>query len=91
MSPQHRRPADPSDIRINSGVSAFTGDGFVTLKWGESAGQLTPAEARAHALAILEAAEAAESDAAVWQVMTTGGATEADAVRILSRIRDARG
>ncbi len=50
-------------IDITSGVSYQTGEGFVELQWGDKKGQLTPTEARLHALLILEAADAAESDA----------------------------
>ena len=58
---------DPSGvIEIASGVSAFTGAGFVTLRWASESAQMTPDEARQHALRILECAEAAESDAAVF-------------------------
>jgi hypothetical protein len=53
-------------IEIASGVSAFTGEGFVTLRWAAESAQFTPDEARQHALSILECAEAAESDAAVF-------------------------
>lgn len=55
-----------SDIRIESGVSAERRDGFVVLRWGSESGQLTPEEARQHALAILGAADAAEHDAAAF-------------------------
>ncbi len=50
-------------IFIESGVSAFTSEPFITLAWGDERGQLTVAEARAHAFALLEACEAATSDA----------------------------
>jgi len=45
------RRADDDDgtIHIVSGVSAFTGKGFVQMRWGSEAGQLTPAQARVHA------------------------------------------
>lgn len=57
-------------IEILSGVSLFTGEGFVTLRWGAESGQLTPAEARTHALHLLEVAEAAECDAIVLAELT---------------------
>ncbi len=50
-------------IDISSGVSGQTGEGFVEMHWGQERGQLTPTEARLHALRILEAADGAESDA----------------------------
>ena len=36
---------------------------FVIFRWGDECGQLTPREARQHARRVLEAAEAADSDA----------------------------
>lgn len=50
-------------IEIESGVSGRTREPFVVLRWGGESGQLTPTEARHHARRLLEAAEAAESDA----------------------------
>ena len=38
---------------------------FVRVSWGAEVGQLTPAEARQHGLAMLECAEAGEADAAL--------------------------
>jgi hypothetical protein len=72
------RHGDLADITMLSGVSVFTGEGYVEVralgKVGdlvvELLGQLTPAEMRAHALAYLEAAEAAESDALVFAELT---------------------
>jgi hypothetical protein len=46
-------------------VSVRTGKPVVTLGWGESAGQLSPEQARAHALLVLEAAQNAVTDAAI--------------------------
>lgn len=49
-------------INVGSYVSNQDQRGYVRLVWGREEGKLTPEEARAHALRILEAAEAAESD-----------------------------
>lgn len=49
-------------IGMFSGVSARTGQGFVSLTWGNERGQLSVDETRQHALALLEAAEAAQYD-----------------------------
>jgi hypothetical protein len=49
-------------IDVQSYVSNEDKHGYVSLTWGREKGKLTPAEARAHALRILEAADAAESD-----------------------------
>lgn len=54
-------------IHVESGVSAFTGEPFLTVRTeGARMGQMSPAEIRTMALHWLEAAEAAESDAAVF-------------------------
>jgi len=87
MSPTHQVDGDNSNIRVDSGVSLFTGDGYVSLKWGEQAGQLTIAEARAHALSILGAAEAADTDSALWRYLKEGGASDEQAGGMLGAIR----
>lgn len=54
-------------ITIESGISFETLVPFVVVQWGDKAGQLSLAEARQHALRILEVTEAAEQDAyIVW-------------------------
>jgi hypothetical protein len=50
-------------LEITSLVSMRTGDGIVQFELGDTRIQLTIAEARAHALVIIEAAMAAETDA----------------------------
>jgi len=65
-------PPREDTIGITSGVNA-QGKAFVTLEWGVRKAQLTPNEARAHALAILECASAAESDAAFLQLLEQTG------------------
>lgn len=52
-------------IDVESGVTT-SGRGFVVMRWGDLSGQLTPDEAREYALAILEAADAADHDAALF-------------------------
>ena len=49
-------------INVESYVSNQDQRGYVRLVWGREEGKLTPAEARAQTLRILEAANAAESD-----------------------------
>lgn len=64
------RPA-LSEIYFESGVSAFTGDPFLSVEVAFTDGtrrrgaQMTPQQAREHALHVLEAAEAAVHDAAM--------------------------
>lgn len=52
-----------SRIDVESLVSDRNREPYVVLKWGPHRAQLTPAEARRHALIILEASDAAISDA----------------------------
>jgi len=61
--------AEHPDILMQSIVTT-TGKPSVQLRWGDMGGQLTPEEARNHALAVLECAEAAIHDAAMvrWLV-----------------------
>lgn len=54
---------DGSMIRLEGIVSSRTGAPKVTIRWGLQLAQLSPAEARERALAVLECADAAESDA----------------------------
>jgi DNA-binding FadR family transcriptional regulator len=49
-------------ITIEAMIASKTNKGMVVLKWGKESGVLTPDEARAHALKILECADSAESD-----------------------------
>jgi len=85
-------------ISVSSGVSARNGGGFVTIRWGDMGGQLSPEEARQHALAVIEAADAAEHDAAVVAFMLSGKSWPADpndletwrAFELLAAIRNYR-
>ena len=59
-----REPPAPA-LEVSSGVSIFDVRPFIRVAWGEQTGQWTPAEARQHALQVLEVAEAAEHDSVV--------------------------
>ncbi len=78
-----------------SGVNP-KGEPFVQLVLnGKVVGQMTPTEARDHARAIMEASEAAETDAFLWEFVTRelGGTQEAAAGMMVAfrRFREARG
>lgn len=80
---------EQQSIEVQSGVSVFTHEPYVQLRWGAESGQLTPAEAREHALGVLRAADAAEFDATVWAEMTeTIGLEPESVVRFLAGIRE---
>lgn len=91
---------DLADIDIESGVSAFDGLPFCLIRANGAratlVGQLRPTELRGMALTWLEAAEAAESDAALAEMIRRGNpdltadeATEAQ-VRALDFVRALR-
>ena len=75
---------------VQSIVSASTGEAFVQIK-GEG-GQMTPDEARDLALNLLQAAEAADTDALIarWVKQYVGGDDRAVAV-LLTELRKMRG
>lgn len=76
-----------STILTTSGVSARTGKGFVVVHWIDQSGQLTPDEARDFALRIIQAADAAEFDAAF--VKTLGG-LDTKTLTMLAAVREGR-
>jgi hypothetical protein len=76
-----------------SGVSAQTGEPFITLTWEgpDPSGQMTVPEARELGLTILGAAEAAITDAALMRWLTTTMGLElAQAASVMSDYRVAR-
>jgi hypothetical protein len=58
-------------VVVESYVSNQGERGYVKLTWGTETGKLTPNEARAHALRLLEAADAAESDEFLFSWLPT--------------------
>lgn len=83
-----------NEILVTSLVGYKTGEPLVELAWGDQKGQLSSAEARAHAYRILQAADAAESDLFIWRFMTdTIGVSTDAAARVITefrKFRDAR-
>lgn len=73
-----------------SGVSLFTGEPFVTLRWGSHVGQCSPDDARQTAMSILAAAEAAESDAAVVKHLRAIGVGEQAVGQFIGDLRTIR-
>lgn len=79
-------------IEVASGVSHRTGEGFVTIAFGSESGQLTPQEAKLFALSIIEAADAAESDAAISKLLRgLGDFSPENVAMLLSELRELRG
>jgi hypothetical protein len=56
-------------IWVTSLVSSTTREGVVELTWGDKRAQLSVREAREHSLAVLEIAEAAETDAFIAEFL----------------------
>jgi hypothetical protein len=56
-------------LEVTTLVSARTGEGIVHFEMGETRVQMTVAEARGHALAIIEAAMCAETDALLMKFL----------------------
>lgn len=81
-------PTPQPDINVASGVSARTREAFISISWGEQAGQLSAEEARMFAMSILTAAEAAEQDAATAKVLAR---TDSEVVSLMALLRSARG
>jgi hypothetical protein len=91
IAKRERRIEMSDTIHMQSGVSGFTGDPFITLDWGENHAQFTPEEARAHAFAILETAEAAESDAFMFKfAIDKANQTPERAALMLTKFREGR-
>lgn len=77
----------PGMIYVSSGVAFRTRRAFVDLRWGGLRGQLSAEEARAHAMALLTAAEAAEHDAGMMRALDL---PEEQAAKVLYLLRQAR-
>lgn len=78
-------------IEFVSGVSAFTGEGFVQVFVnGKTLGQLSPDEVRQHGQAAFEAAEAAESDALIWAQLKEAGLDDTACGAFLVAMRERR-
>jgi hypothetical protein len=75
---------------MESGVNEH-GKAFVHIHWGQESGQLTPAEAREHAVAMLEVAAATEHDAALWHVLREADFEPEIIAGLLGLMRERRG
>ena len=82
---------DDNLIHVQSIVSAADGTPWVQINWGNLYGQLTPDEARRHALSILDAANAAETDAGILRFFRAAGGEDRVAAILLARLRASRG
>lgn len=75
----------------SSGYGVKTRKPFVTIHWKDVVEQLSPADARRFALSIIEAAEAADQDAFLFEwVKQVTGIDDAGATRLLIEYREWR-
>lgn len=83
-----KKPPEGSIIWHQSGIN-LKGEPFVQLlKNAEIIGQMTPQEARDHAQAVIEAAEASEQDAFLWDFAKSKiGMETKDAFKIITAFR----
>ena len=78
-------------IEIKSGISLFDGKGFCQVVLdGKPIGQLTPAGVRTMALNWLAAADAAESDSAVFAELQAIGIEQQQAASFIQSLRARR-
>lgn len=70
------------------GIVGTDGEPKVTMAWGDQRGQLSPDETRQHAMLMLEAAENAVHDAAIFQFFTKEcGQDDSTAAHALTAVR----
>ena len=79
----------PTTIWASSGVTKEA-KAFVHLHWVDQSGSLSPAEARAFALTIIEASDAADFDAVLMGVIIQADGDVEDAFTIIEDMRRAR-
>ncbi len=90
-SPFTREEVDTRSIHIETLYSLEKGKGFVGILWGDNVAQLTPNEAREHALKIIEAASVAEQDDITMKwLQQRVGVDDMDAARMLQDLRAIR-
>lgn len=76
-------------LDFSSGVSVFDGSPFVLVTWGNQEGQLTPDEADAHAVKVIQVAQAARHDAAIYaELRESLGVDEKSAAGFVAALRD---
>ena len=80
-----------ADFKISTIIGKDSNQALMQMEWGEQAAQLTPLQARQHALAILEAADAASTETVImdWLQNTVGMDAE-HAMGAMATLRDAR-
>ncbi len=79
-------------IHAESMVTSRERKPMVVMRWGNNKGELSPIEARQFALSVINAAEAAVQDAAIFDFMMTqsSNSKEQDGYRMIAMVRDHR-
>jgi len=86
-----KKDSNSTTITISTIVSSKTRKALLQIEWGSEKAQLSVLEARQHALAILEAAEAAHTDELMLKwLQESVGMDEQNAMGALTSLRDAR-
>jgi hypothetical protein len=85
------------EMRVESMVASNTKNPVVIFAWGQNRGELSPIQARQYALQIIESAEAATQDAALYKaIMDTRKPTDTEeeaermAFAFINMVRDNR-
>lgn len=79
------------EMRVESMVASKTKNPMVIFSWGSNRGELSPIQARQYCFQILEAAEAAVQDAALYHgVMQKLGGDENTAFGLITLVRETR-
>lgn len=92
MEKSNKVPSNKAaEFKISTVLNKETKHTFVQMNWGEQVAQLTPLQARQHALAILEAADAATTDLLMFEWLQDAvGMSEEQAMGAMASFRDAR-
>jgi hypothetical protein len=84
-------PGDGGEVHTDGGVSAFTGEPFVTVHTGGSTGwQWSTDETRAFAVLLIRTAAAAEADADLLATMRDAGIDDGVIGGLVSAVRARR-
>jgi len=90
MAITNDKAADDTVLWATSLVSQSTKEGVVELRWGNRKMQMSVAEARQHAMQVLEVAEAAETDAFLVAFFQQLDNSFEGALRMLVKFREFR-
>lgn len=84
-------PPSPFSFGFASGISSRTGEPFVHIQWGDRAATVPPFVARQLGAQAFDVANAAETDASVFHMVTTEmGLDEQHAAAFVSQLREHR-